>query len=89
MSNSTVPHSIGTSSIVVTALYHFVRLENFKALRQPLLDCLIKNQVKGTLLLANEGINGTIAGSRSGIDAVLDSSGSTLSWGRQQRILRR
>jgi UPF0176 protein len=62
----------GKQSIVVAALYHFVRLENFESLRQPLLDCMINNEVKGTLLLANEGINGTIAGSRNGIDAVLN-----------------
>jgi UPF0176 protein len=58
--------------IVVSALYHFVRLENFKALREPLLEVMKTNGVKGTLLLANEGINGTIAGSREGIDAVLN-----------------
>lgn len=60
-----------SNQIVVTALYHFVRLENFEQLRQPLLDVMLKNDVKGTLLLANEGINGTISGSRKGIDAVL------------------
>ncbi len=60
-----------SQSIVVSALYHFVRLENFQELRQPLIDCMTNHQVKGTLLLANEGINGTIAGSRAGIDAVL------------------
>ncbi|TDR22629.1 rhodanese-related sulfurtransferase [Marinicella litoralis] len=78
MSNSTETARVG--AIVVTALYHFVRLENFKDLRQPLLDCMINHQVKGTLLLANEGINGTIAGTRSGIDAVL-------SWIRQDERL--
>jgi len=57
--------------IVVSALYHFVRLDNFEQLKQPLLDCLLKHEVKGTLLLAHEGINGTIAGSRASIDAVL------------------
>ncbi len=61
-----------SNSIVVSALYHFVRLENFKDLRQPLLEVMLSNEVKGTLLLASEGINGTIAGSRSGIDAVLN-----------------
>ena len=66
MSNQT-----GQDSIVVSALYHFVRLENFEALREPLLEVMKSNDVKGTLLLANEGINGTIAGSRQGIDAVL------------------
>ena len=57
--------------IVVSALYHFVRLENFKDLRQPLLEVMLDNDVKGTLLLAYEGINGTIAGSRKSIDQVL------------------
>ena len=56
---------------VVCALYKFVALENFEALRQPLLDTMVDNQVRGTLLLALEGINGTIAGPRAGIDAVL------------------
>ncbi len=56
---------------VVSALYHFVRLENFESLKPALLQCLLDHEVKGTLLLANEGINGTIAGTREGIDAVM------------------
>jgi UPF0176 protein len=60
------------SQIVVCALYKFVTLENFQALRQPFYDVMEANQVRGTLLLAHEGINGTIAGSRVAIDAVLD-----------------
>jgi UPF0176 protein len=60
------------TQIVVCALYKFVTLENFQALRQPLHDVMDANQVRGTLLLANEGINGTIAGSRAAIDNVLD-----------------
>lgn len=59
------------SQFVVTALYKFVRLENFEQLRQPLLNVMEANEVRGTLLLANEGINGTISGFRAGIDAVL------------------
>ncbi|MCF6263889.1 MAG: rhodanese-related sulfurtransferase [Xanthomonadales bacterium] len=59
-------------AIVVTALYHFVSLENHQELRQPLLDIMLKNAVRGTLLLASEGINGTIAGSQDGINNVLD-----------------
>ena len=58
--------------IVVCALYKFVTLESFQALRQPLLDVMDANQVRGTLLLAYEGINGTIAGSRNAIDKVLE-----------------
>ncbi|UOA07194.1 rhodanese-related sulfurtransferase [Methylobacter sp. S3L5C] len=60
------------TQIVVCALYKFVTLENFEALRQPLHDVMDTNQVRGTLLLANEGINGTIAGSRAAIDNVLN-----------------
>jgi UPF0176 protein len=57
--------------IVVAALYKFVKLDNFEKLRKPLLKIMMENGVKGTLLLASEGINGTIAGQRDGIDAVL------------------
>ena len=53
-----------------------MRLENFEQLKKPLLNTMLENDVKGTLLLANEGINGTIAGLQSGIDAVLDHLGS-------------
>ncbi|MGB5260961.1 MAG: rhodanese-related sulfurtransferase [Gammaproteobacteria bacterium] len=59
-------------NIVVCALYHFVRLDDYRALRGTLHDLLLQNGVRGTLLLANEGINGTVAGSRAGIDALLD-----------------
>ncbi len=59
------------SSFVVCALYRFVRLENYQELRQPLIDLMDKFDVRGTLLLANEGVNGTIAGTREGIDAVV------------------
>ena len=60
------------SQIVVCALYKFVTLDNFQDLRQPLHEVMAAHQVRGTLLLADEGINGTIAGTRVGIDAVLD-----------------
>jgi len=60
------------SNIVVSALYKFATLEDFSELRQPLLELMEEQQVKGTLLLAKEGINGTIAGDRKGIDAVLN-----------------
>ncbi len=59
------------TQIVVCALYKFVTLENYHAMRQPLHDVMEKNHVRGTLLLAHEGINGTIAGTRQAIDIVL------------------
>lgn len=60
-----------TNNIVVAALYKFIRFDDFKHYREPILNKMLENNVKGTLLLASEGINGTIAGSREGIDAVL------------------
>jgi len=63
---------VSTPKIIVTALYHFVYLESFEQLRQPLLDVMLENEVRGTLLLASEGINGTIAGEKKGMDNVLN-----------------
>jgi len=60
-----------SQSIVVAALYKFVTLKDFAALRQPMLAAMKAHGVKGTLLLANEGINGTISGRREAIDGFL------------------
>lgn len=60
------------SQITVCALYKFVRLENFENLKPSLVATMEENEVKGTLLLAEEGINGTIAGPQAGIDNVLN-----------------
>ncbi len=60
------------SRIVVAALYRFVSLDNYTELRQPLLKQMLKYNIKGTLLLAREGINGTVAGTQSSIDLLLD-----------------
>jgi UPF0176 protein len=59
------------SEVVVAALYKFVTLEDYHELREPLLDACRAADIRGTLLLAKEGINGTIAGPREGIDQVL------------------
>lgn len=56
----------------VAALYHFASFSDHAALRQPLLDLCLEHGVRGTLLLAAEGVNGTIAGSENGITAVVD-----------------
>ena len=60
-----------SQTIVVAALYKFVTLKDFSALRQPLLAAMKAHGVKGTLLLAEEGINGTISGTRDAIDGFL------------------
>ncbi len=51
----------------VAALYRFCRLGTFEALRQPLAELCCARGIKGTLILAPEGINGTIAGSADAI----------------------
>ncbi len=61
------------STVIIAALYRFVRLDDHEALRRPILQTMLDNGVRGTLLLAGEGINGTVAGSRAGIDALLES----------------
>ncbi len=58
--------------IIVAALYKFVSLPDYHDIREPLLDECIAAGTRGTLLLAAEGINGTIAGTRQGIDRVLN-----------------
>ncbi len=60
-----------TDGVIVAALYRFVTLDDYRDLREPLLDVCNSAGVRGTLLLAAEGINGTIAGTRDGIDRVL------------------
>ena len=55
----------------VAALYRFCRIERHEEMRAPLLELCRAQGVKGTLLLASEGINGTVAGSESAIDALL------------------
>ena len=56
---------------IVCAMYKFVALKDYQSLRQPLYDVMETNGIKGTLLLAEEGINGTVSGSRAAIDTLL------------------
>lgn len=56
----------------VAALYRFARFDDCASLRAPLEDMCRDHGIRGTLLLAPEGINGTIAGTHAGIEAVLD-----------------
>jgi UPF0176 protein len=57
--------------LTVAALYKFTRFEDPDALRAPLKAVCEAGGVKGSLLVAEEGINGTIAGPQEGIDAAL------------------
>ncbi|MEM9501595.1 MAG: rhodanese-related sulfurtransferase [Pseudomonadota bacterium] len=58
--------------IQVAALYQFTPFDNPAALKDSLLSACEKADVKGTILLASEGINGTIAGTENAIASVLD-----------------
>ncbi|MBQ4890920.1 rhodanese-related sulfurtransferase [Shewanella sp. MMG014] len=60
------------SQVVVCALYKFVALPHYEAIRAPLLDKMESSEIRGTLLLAKEGINGTVAGSQQAIDGLLE-----------------
>ena len=59
------------SQYIVAALYQFAKLPDCHDLRPKVLDFCEAHALKGTLLLAEEGINGTVAGSRADIDALL------------------
>jgi len=64
MTNSSLP-------IRVAALYHFTQFSDCETLRETLLSACHAYGIRGTLLIASEGINGTIAGSDAGIEEVL------------------
>ncbi|MBB5042719.1 rhodanese-related sulfurtransferase [Shinella fusca] len=70
MTNEILSHA-GDGGFLVAALYHFVPVPHFAALRAPLQALCEENDVRGTLLLAHEGINGTVAGPPEGVRAVL------------------
>ncbi|WP_299347738.1 rhodanese-related sulfurtransferase [uncultured Maritalea sp.] len=60
------------SEFKVVALYKFVALPDYRELRDPIYDFCVQHGIKGALLLAEEGINGTVAGSPEDIDALMD-----------------
>lgn len=59
------------TAVVVAAFYKFARLDDYIALREPLEALCHARDIRGTILLALEGINGTVSGPRAGIDALL------------------
>jgi len=69
-----------SDTYLTCALYKFVTLPDFAELQEPLQTVMSDNNVFGTLLLATEGINGTIAGLPSDVQAVLR-------WLEQQPLL--
>ena len=71
MDTSTIfsPETEGT--FCVAALYHFAAFPRFESFRATLQDLCTENGIKGTLLIAHEGINGTVAGTDAAIAHLL------------------
>lgn len=66
------PHLESHGQVLVAALYRFTRFDDCASLRPPLERLCREQSIRGTLLLAAEGINGTIAGPSEGIATVLE-----------------
>lgn len=58
-------------SVTVTAFYKFVAIEDPPALREALLDFARAHEIKGSILIAPEGINATVAGPDAGVRKLL------------------
>jgi UPF0176 protein len=59
-------------SYKVAAFYQFASLSDFRELREPLRRICAGLALKGSVLLAHEGINGTLAGPADGVAALVD-----------------
>ncbi len=59
------------ANCVVAALYHFTPIDDIESFRDAVHAVMDENEVRGTILVAPEGINGTVSGSREGVDALL------------------
>ena len=59
-------------SIQVAAFYRFTAMGDLPALRADLLELAAAAAVRGTILLAEEGVNGTISGPEAGVQQVLE-----------------
>lgn len=70
--SSPVSSNASHHPIMVAALYKFTPLGNFAEFQEPLQKACEAAEVYGTILLAHEGINGTVSGTRTGVEAVLD-----------------
>ena len=60
------------TSVHIAAIYRFVAFPDFEEWQSPLREVCEANGIRGTILLANEGLNGTIAGTEAGLNAVLE-----------------
>ncbi|MFT7687394.1 MAG: UPF0176 protein [Candidatus Azotimanducaceae bacterium] len=65
-------NKVADTETVVCALYHFANFPDFELSKAPLLNLMETQNLRGTLLLAKEGINGTVAGTESAINKLID-----------------
>jgi len=72
MSSAACYSGLQMASTVVAAFYKFVALPNYAQLRDPIETVCRHAGVEGNILLADEGINATVAGSRQGIEQLLN-----------------
>lgn len=62
---------MNTAAVRIAAVYGFARIEDPEAFRARLEEVAQAGGLRGTLLVAHEGVNGTIAGPEVGVEAVL------------------
>jgi UPF0176 protein len=67
MNNSKIRNNAQADRLLVAAFYRFVDLPDCAELREPLSQRCVELGLMGTILLAREGINGTIAGTESAV----------------------
>jgi UPF0176 protein len=60
-----------TLPITIIAFYKFVSLTDIDQLKKPIFDFLVDNEIRGTILLAPEGINGTVSGTEGAINKLI------------------
>ncbi|WP_265029986.1 oxygen-dependent tRNA uridine(34) hydroxylase TrhO [Wolbachia endosymbiont (group A) of Philonthus cognatus] len=59
-------------SFVIATFYHFVELSNYYDMKDEIKTACDNIELKGTILLAEEGINATVSGERNAIDKIFD-----------------
>jgi UPF0176 protein len=69
--SATCLEPVAAMTVAISAFYKFVRIDDPSALRARLHSALAAHDMKGTLLIATEGINGTVSGTPSAMTTLL------------------
>ena len=67
-----ISKEINQSEVLVASFYQFIDWQDFKTLKLELEAICEKKNILGTILLAPEGINGTISGEKRSIESVIN-----------------